>query len=161
MKKLFILFAATFLLMSCSNPTTFTEESKTEKLVTLSGKEITFKEILDKHKGKKIVLDVWASWCKDCIVRLPNLKQLQKDFPNVSFVFLSHDRTPQSWKRGIQRFGIVGDHYLMPEKMDGPLADFLNLWWIPRYVVIDEQQNITLFKATKITDSKIVKALKN
>ncbi len=161
MKKLFILILATSLFMSCEKPTSFTAESKTEKLVTLSGQNVTFQDVLEKHKGKKIVLDVWASWCKDCIVRLPNLRQLQRDFPEVSFVFLSHDRTPQSWKRGIQRFGIIGDHYLMPEKMDGPLADFLNLWWIPRYVVIDEQGQIDLFKATKITDDNILEALKN
>jgi hypothetical protein len=42
----------------------------------------------------------------------------------------------------------------------GELGDFLNLWWIPRYVVLNELGEITLFKATKITDEKIVEALK-
>ncbi len=147
-------------MVSCSKPTVFSEESKAEKLVLLSGEEVVFKDVLQKHKGKKIIIDIWASWCKDCIVRLPNLKQLQKDYPNVAFVFLSQDTTIKSWKRGIQRFGLAGDHYFMTEKKKGPLGDFLNLWWIPRYVVINELGDITLFKATKITDNNIIEALK-
>jgi hypothetical protein len=42
----------------------------------------------------------------------------------------------------------------------GALGKFLGLWWIPRYLVINEFGEITLFKATKITDKNILKALK-
>jgi thiol-disulfide isomerase/thioredoxin len=107
-----------------------------------------------------VLIDVWASWCKDCIVGLPNLKKFQKENPEVVYLFLSLDRNIKSWKRGIDRFGIEGEHYFMQEGKKGSFGDFLNLWWIPRYVVVNETGEITLFKATKITDKNIVEALK-
>ena len=42
----------------------------------------------------------------------------------------------------------------------GEFVDFINLSWIPRYMVIDAQGKITLFKATSASDSAIVAALK-
>lgn len=158
MKKLFFLLA--LVLVSCETPTQFTAESLQEKFTSLNQEEITFQSILDKHKGKKILIDVWASWCRDCIVSLPDLKKLQQENPEVSYVFLSLDRTTNSWKKGIDRFKIEGEHYFMKEGKKGEFGDFLNLWWIPRYVVVNESGEITLFKATKITDKNILEAFK-
>ena len=35
--------------------------------------------LLANNRGKKIVIDVWASWCKDCLESLPDIKKLQDD----------------------------------------------------------------------------------
>jgi hypothetical protein len=43
---------------------------------------------------------------------------------------------------------------------DGKFVDFINLNWIPRYMVIDETGEITLFKATNAADKKIKEVLK-
>ena len=40
------------------------------------------------------------------------------------------------------------------------MLKILNSNWIPRYMVIDEQGDITLFKAKKATDKRIKEALK-
>ncbi len=48
----------------------------------------------------------------------------------------------------------------MAEGKKGTFGKFLGLWWIPRYVVVNEFGEIILFKATKITDKNILKALK-
>ena len=54
--------------------------------------------------------------------------------------FLSIDiGTTNSWKKGIDRFQIEGEHYFMPGRKERrTLVNFLNLWWIPRYVVVNE-----------------------
>ncbi|MBL4569076.1 MAG: TlpA family protein disulfide reductase [Flavobacteriaceae bacterium] len=140
-------------------PTQFSQKALDDTFITLGNDSIQFKEILAKHKGKKILIDVWASWCKDCIVGLPKAKALQKEFPDVVFLFLSLDKNVKSWKRGIDRFGIKGEHYFMQSGWKGDFGDFLNLNWIPRYVVIDEEGMITMFKATKSKSKKIVNAL--
>jgi len=57
-------------------------------------------------------------------------------------------------------YALNADHYYMMEGKKGAFGDFLNLWWIPRYVVVNESGEITLFKATKITDKNILEALK-
>tara|TARA_R110002073_G_scaffold145532_2_gene297646 strand:- start:11260 stop:11742 length:483 start_codon:yes stop_codon:yes gene_type:complete len=159
MKRIYILLFVV-LASSCERPTQFTEEALQETFTSLNQENVRFQSILEKHKGKKILIDIWASWCRDCIVRLPDLKKLQRENPETVYVFFSLDRTHNSWKKAINKFQIKGDHYFMKEGKKGGLGDFLNLWWIPRYVVVNEIGEILLFKATKITDKNISEALK-
>lgn len=151
------------LLASCSfeQPTSFSKKALNDKVYDITNKQFTFQEVLNQYKGKKVLIDVWASWCRDCLIGLPKVKQLQEEFPEVVFLFLSVDTKQSSWKRGIRKYNIKGEHYNLPKGMkQGNLVDFLNLNWIPRYVVLDELGNITLFKATKASDKDITAALK-
>lgn len=161
MRKI-IIIAIILFFAKCStkNPTEFPELVLQEKMVTLDDSSTTLKTVLEKHKGNKILIDVWASWCADCIKGLPDVNQLQNDFKDVRFVFLSVDKRNTAWKNGVKRFNIKGDHYNLPKgNKKGDFVDFINLWWIPRYIVINEEGKITLFKATKATDKKIREAL--
>jgi thioredoxin-like negative regulator of GroEL len=50
-----------------------------------------------KYKGKTLVIEVWASWCGDCVSNA-KLKDLQT---NVSTTYLfSMDKTADKWKAG-------------------------------------------------------------
>jgi len=158
MKQLRIVFL--FLIIGCQSPNRFSKEALNEKFFSSAQKDVTFQNILLKHQGKKILIDIWASWCRDCVVTLPELKKLQQENPTVHFVFLSLDKSKERWMKAIYRLKIKGDHYYMAEGKKGAFGKFLRLWWIPRYMVVDEFGKITLFKATKITDKNILKALK-
>lgn len=160
MKKIIIVF--TILLASCNleKPTEFSNLALNDTAYSLNGEQISVKKILEKYKGKKILIDVWASWCADCIKGLPAVKNLQNSYKDVVFLFLSVDKSSRSWKNGIRRFNVQGEHYNLPKGMDdGAFVDFINLGWIPRYMVIDETGKIILFKATNAADSDIEKAL--
>ena len=157
-----ILFLFIGFVFSCvsEKPKQFSKEVNLEMLIGLDNSKITLGEIIYNHKGKKILIDVWASWCKDCIVGFPKVKKIQKEFPNVVYLFLSADISNSSWKRAVKKYNLVGEHYNLPKGMnDGDFVDFINLGWIPRYMVIDEKGDITLFKATKASDKNIRKAL--
>lgn len=160
-KKILLLVTSIFL-VSCSleTPKEFTEEALVEPLVSLSGEKFSLETVLQKHKGKKILIDVWASWCRDCLEGLPKVKKLQSEFTDVVFLFLSVDERNSSWKSAVNVRNITGEHYNLPKGMkEGALVNFLNLRWIPRYLVINEQGEITLFKATNALDFKIKEAL--
>lgn len=157
----YILLFTTLILFSCSPPpTNFSTEALNDVLMDINNKEIFFKDILQKHQNKKILISVWASWCKDCLEALPTEKELQKQFNNVSFVHLSLDKDISSWKNGIDRLQIKGDHYLLTSGWKGNLGKFLNLSWIPRYLVLDKTGKISLFKATSPSDKLIKQSLK-
>ncbi|MGY8909890.1 MAG: TlpA family protein disulfide reductase [Flavobacteriales bacterium] len=161
MKKIFLLLIIVF--VSCSeDPKEFSEEANLEMLIGLDDSKITLREVLHQQKGKKIFIDVWASWCKDCVAGFPKVKELQKEFPDVVFLYLSVDISNPSWKRAIEKYNLVGEHYNLPKGMnEGDFVDFVNLNWISRYMVIDEKGQIQLFKATDPSDKKIIKALKH
>ena len=165
LKSMHKYFTILFLLMlaSCSlkTPTEFSKAALSEEIHTVTDSITSLEKVLEKHSGKKIVIDVWASWCRDCLVNLPRTKLLQEKYPEAVFLFLSVDKNKKAWKKGITKHQILGLHYNLPKGMDsGNLVDFLDLGWIPRYLVIDEKGKITLFKATKAIDRRIEDALK-
>ena len=96
------------------------------------------------HLGVVIVL-------KGC----QKLKTLQKKFGNVTYMFLSLDKSQEAWKKGIEKYNVQGQNYFMQSGWKGPFGEFVELDWIPRYMVIDEQGNIKLFKAIEADDKKI------
>ena len=157
MKKLLTGLFLYLTLLSCSSvdPTQFTEEALRDVFLNKEGQEIEFQEILEKHKGQTILIDVWASWCKDCLEGLPNIKNIQSENKDVVYLFLSLDKTEKQWQNGINKHQIKGEHYFIASGWDGPFNDFLKLNWIPRYLVVDIQGNIKLFKAVKANNELI------
>lgn len=161
-----ILFAMAILLtnISCSNAQTkFSKKSLESVLVTIESQKIPFQEIIKKHHGKTVVIEFWASWCSDCVKSMPKLKELQGSNPDVSFVFISFDKSVDKWKTGIEKHALVGDHYLVPDA-NGMKSDFgqsLDINWIPRYIVVDKSSNIALYKAIETDFDKIQETISN
>jgi thiol-disulfide isomerase/thioredoxin len=161
MKKIYFIFIILCVSCNLEKPTQFSELALNDTVYDLNNTAFSVKEVLDQYKGKKVVIDVWASWCGDCIKGLPSVRNLQKEYPKVIFLFLSVDKNKNAWRKGVQRFQIKGAHYNLPKGMkSGEFIDFISLGWIPRYLVIDEQGKISLFKATSVSDSRIIEALK-
>lgn len=162
MKNIFLAFLLVTTFLSCQNriETQFSEAALNDEFITLNGEPILFKNILENHQGNTVFIDVWASWCKDCLVSLPNVKALQEEFPEVDFVYLSLDKTQEAWKKGVKRLEIKGDHYFMQSGWKGDMGTFLDLDWVPRYMIIDKQGTIKVFKAIKTSDITLLNNLK-
>lgn len=161
-KIILILTLGLFLGCTFESPTQFSEEALNQQFRTQINSSTIFKEILDKHKGKKILVDIWASWCADCVKGFPKIKEFQKKFPEIVTIFISVDKNNSAWKKAIFKFQLVGEHYNLPKGMkNGAFVDFMRVSWIPRYVVIDEYGKIQLFKATSASDKRILDALQN
>ena len=157
----FLIILLTFFSCNTEKPTQFSEEALNDTFISLQGGNIQFKDILNKHKGQTILIDVWASWCRDCIKGMPKVKKIQEENPDVVYLFLSLDKNLKSWKKGIDKHQVKGEHYYMKSGWNGPFGEFLDLDWIPRYLVVDKQGNIKLYKATKATDKDITNSITN
>ena len=94
MKKILALLIA-IVSFSCSQAQkkTFSKEALSENLIATDGSVIDFQSIIKKYKGKTLVIEVWASWCSDCVKAMPKIKELQAGNPDVAYVFLSCDKT--------------------------------------------------------------------
>ncbi|MBB4119858.1 thiol-disulfide isomerase/thioredoxin [Mesonia hippocampi] len=162
MKKVTLLIIG-LLLITASNaqevPTQFSDKALNDTFISTEGDKVKFKEILAEHQGNKILIDVWASWCKDCIVGMPKLRMLQEKFPEVSYVFLSLDKNKESWKKALDKYKLKGDHYYMKSGWKGKFGNFLQLNWIPRYLLIGEKGEILWFNAIEADDPNLIKAL--
>ncbi len=159
MKYLKILLVILLVGCTAKNETEFSNKALNETFMSLDGVSIKFKEVINKYKGKKVLIDVWASWCGDCIKGMPTVVKMQKEYKDVVFLFLSIDNSLEDLRDGVKKYNVMGEHYLLPSKWDGDFGDFLGLSWIPRYLVVDEKGKISVFNAIKANDKKIVSAL--
>jgi thiol-disulfide isomerase/thioredoxin len=159
--KQIALIAIAFITFSCSQAqkTNFSKEALSEKLLATDGSQVAFKSILKKHKGKTLVIEVWASWCGDCIKAMPKVKDLQANHPEVSYVFLSADKTADKWKTGIEKHQIKGDHFMINDGMKGAFGKAMDLDWIPRYIIVDKTGKIVLYRAIETDFDKINETL--
>lgn len=155
MKKILATLALGLGLTSCQAQTEFSKESLTAKLTSIENKDISFEKILKQNEGKVVVIEVWASWCSDCVKSMPQVKELKEHYPDVAFVNLSCDKTFDAWKTGIEKHEVTGENYLIKDGMKGEFGQSIKLDWIPRFIVLDKKGNIALFRAIEKDFDKI------
>ena len=163
MKKLIALF---LVILSCActtnaQKTTFSKTALNETLLAPNGSQVAFKNILKKHKGKTVVIEVWASWCGDCVKAMPKVKEMQAAHTNVDYVFISMDKTADKWKSGIEKHALVGDHYMANDQMKSVFGKAMDIDWIPRYIIIDKTGKIVLYRAIETDFDKINETLES
>jgi thiol-disulfide isomerase/thioredoxin len=156
MNKILVLLLA-IITFSCSQAQkkSFSNEALSETLLASDGNQVAFKDILKKYKGKTLVIEVWASWCGDCVKAMPKIKELQANNPEVAYVFISMDKTIDNWKLGIDKHEIKGDHYMANDQMKGKFGKAIDLDWIPRYIIIDKTGKIVIYRAIETDFEKI------
>ena len=161
MRKILVLATLIISTLGCAQKeeTTFKKEGLENVMVTKENQPITFAEILKKYEGKTIVIDVWASWCSDCIKGMPKVKALQEKYPDATYLFISMDKTYEAWLKGIEKYEVKGEHYLTSDGMKGVFGKSINLDWIPRYMIVDKTGKIVLYKAIEADDAKLLKTI--
>ena len=66
--------------------TEFPATALQDSVVDLEGNSATIEKVFSNYKGKIVLLDLWATWCGDCIKNMPALKSLHEKNPDVTFV---------------------------------------------------------------------------
>lgn len=138
----------------------FSENALSQKMLGVDGIEYSFNQILKKHRGKPVLIDVWASWCPDCIKGMPKVHQLQEEFDLV-YIFLSYDKTEQDWKIGIDKYKTIGENFLIQsEWKTGEFRKTIDLDWIPRYILVDKNGKIAHYRAIEADDPELIEKIK-
>lgn len=162
MKKTLLCLVVTIATLACSNAQKkeFSEESMSKNLIDTENNKITFRDILKKHNDKVTVIEIWASWCSDCVKAMPKVKEMQAKNPKVDYVFISMDKAFDKWQSGIAKHELKGDHYWATDGMKGEFGQSINLDWIPRYIILDKKGNIAIYRAIETDFDKINEELK-
>ena len=73
--------------------------------------------ILDKYKGKTILIDIWATWCGPCKLGHEKMKPLKEELSDKDIVYVyltSNTSNFEEWKKYIA--DISGEHYFLTEE---------------------------------------------
>lgn len=87
MKRILIVHIVFIALMISCKETKKTELVQEEPIALyedLEGNQLT----LDDFKGKRLVLNYWATWCRPCIEEMPAMARAQELLKNDGYVFL-------------------------------------------------------------------------
>lgn len=108
------------------------------EMVNAAGETLNLKSF----EGKKIFLNLWATWCGPCVAEMPSIQALyrQADRENTEFVLLSLDdrfETATQWMKQ--------KNYEMPvyHAKSGKLPPLFQVQGIPTTFIFDENGQIT------------------
>lgn len=106
---------------------------------TLTGKS------LSSFRGSFVVLDFWASWCRDCRRDIPVVKELYNRFApyGVKFIGVSFDSNREAWDKCIKDNDMNWIHHseLKPWKQTGISEDY-HIKWIPTMYLVDKEGKV-------------------
>jgi thiol-disulfide isomerase/thioredoxin len=103
-------------------------------------------ECLQNFKGKKVYIDIWATWCVSCIKEFKysqELKNLLK-LKNIELLSISLDKdeADKQWKDMIKYYNLAGYHIRVNKELYADLDTRLDLSFVPRYILVDENGTI-------------------
>ena len=95
---------------------------------------------LQSLRGKIVLIDFWASWCKPCRMENPNVVRLYKEFKNKGFeVFsVSLDKSKDDWIKAIKDDGLTWTHVSDLGFWQSSVVKLYNVTGIPQTYLIDK-----------------------
>ncbi|MDB9882144.1 TlpA family protein disulfide reductase [Bacteroidia bacterium] len=95
-----------------------------------------------KFKGKKILINFWATWCPPCVADMPSMQELYNDYKdNVVFVFVTNEKEP-AVNKFITKYGYTFPIY----KAISPTPELLRTNNLPTTYLLNEAGEILINK---------------
>ncbi|MGK7390044.1 MAG: TlpA family protein disulfide reductase [Candidatus Cyclobacteriaceae bacterium M2_1C_046] len=135
------------------------------QLLTDEGDTIAFQDVIFNNV---VYIDFWATWCKPCLRKIPDLNTLNKEIQvsdlEVKIVTLSVDDEYSRWRKFLleneDSFKNFKNYYVI-NSFDSQILNTYNIKGIPRYWIIDSECKLVDYKAPDPTDKNLQQTFRN
>ena len=111
----------------------------------------SFAALLKPFRGKKVFVDVWASWCSSCLDDFSESKdryeRLKQQSVEMLYISTDNDNREQQWIATVKHYGLKGYHIRVNGLLNADLKRILNLsdgWVLPQYFLVDSDGSVLL-----------------
>lgn len=128
----------------------------------------TIADIIAPYKGKPVLIDLWATWCRPCLESFTRVEPLQKYAAdnNLQLLYISIDEEPgieRKWKNIALKNNLTGDHVLMNQAVKDEIYSTFGSngnMFIPCYVFVTPDGTIKCLDGSlaESRDFAVVKA---
>ncbi len=107
---------------------------------TPDGTDITLYQSL----GKYTLIDFWASWCRPCLLQIPDLIKTYSDFHSKGFEIFSYslDERESMWKNALKKYDMPWKHASDIKGWQSEWATVYNVTFIPFNFLINAKGEI-------------------
>lgn len=103
-----------------------------------------FSRITGQHKGKVLVIDIWATWCPPCLEGIAQMEPVRKKYTgkDVCFIYVSSEKNSPvtAFNRVMEK--VDGYKYRLSEDDYNYLCMAFTINTIPRYILVNASGQI-------------------